>query len=183
MAYKFKDTFKEVIIHSGDCDFWQLSDTFTVSKEYEKGFKKIKPIDVLNKFGVDTQSLLAFRVLDGDSSDNLPKPVSRVKTEFKVEISDKWKDDLTIDNFTEIMYSYRGTPNEKIADKYLEAIDTVETNLLIMDLKKYSNPELQLSYNMTRIKNPDRSLISYYKLSQLEGYMYDLSRKKETSIG
>ena len=182
MAYKFKDEFKDIIVYSGDKDFFQLANDFTVSNEYEKGFKKVTPNLVFEKFGVGIDSLLAFRVLDGDASDNLKAPVARVKTEFKKEIAEIWKDDLTIDNFIEIMYSYKGTKQEVVANKYLEAIDKVENNLLIMDLKKYINPELRFNYNMFRCSNPDRDLINYYGLRQFEIFLYDLTKEAKAGV-
>lgn len=181
LAFKFKENFDEIIIYSGDKDFFQLCNDFKVSNEYEKGFKFITPNKVFEKFGVTVDALLGFRVLDGDTSDNLKAPVPFIKTEFKKEIAEKWID-LEIDTFTDIMYSYKGTKWEKSAFKYLEAIDKVETNLQIMNLKKYKNEDVRFKYNMFKCTNPNKELINYFELRQFECFLYDYFKENKVNV-
>ena len=75
LAYDNKDKFDEIIIYSGDKDFWQLLGDFKIANEYDKGFKFVDNNLVFQKFGVSQESLLPFRVLEGDTSDNLKPPV------------------------------------------------------------------------------------------------------------
>jgi DNA polymerase-1 len=65
------DTTKEVTIMSADQDFLQLvSDKVKV---YSPTKKKIyKPQDVLNEYGVSCYNFVNYKILMGDSSDNLP---------------------------------------------------------------------------------------------------------------
>lgn len=182
LAYKMKNTVDDIVIYSGDKDFWQLLPDFKVSNEYSKGFKYVTNNLVFEKFGVNPDSLLAFRVLDGDGSDNLKAPVSGTRKEFRKEVAEKWKDDLTIDNFIEIMYSYKGTKWEKAADKHLEAVDRVESNLMIMDLSKYKNPEFQFEFNTFRANRQNPDLIQKYELRQFEQFLYDYRKGAKVSV-
>lgn len=172
LAYKYKDNFDDIIIYSGDKDFFQLSETFKVSNEYDKGFKFINNNTVFQKFGVATDNLLAFRVLDGDVSDNLKAPVPRIRTVFKKEIAEKWTT-LDIDDFINLMYEYKGTKWEKSANQYLEAIDLVENNLAIMNLKKYSEEDNRFKVDIFKCNECDLSLVNYYGLRQYEKFLYD----------
>lgn len=172
LAYKYRNEFDEIIIYSGDKDFFQLANTFKVSNEYEKGFKFVTDNKVFEKFGVSTDNLLAFRILDGDKSDNLKAPVARIRTDFKKEIAEKWTS-LDIEDFIDIMYSYKDTKWEKSANQYLEATDLVETNSQIMNLKKYEIEENRFPVNIFKCKECDLSLVNYYGLRQYEKFLYD----------
>lgn len=183
LAYSSKDKFDEIIIYSGDKDFWQLLDDFKVSNEYNKGFKFVDSNLVFQKFGVSQSDLLSFRVLDGDKSDNLKPPVPRIRTEFKKEVAEKWKDG-NIDTFIQLMYEYKDDKRwGKSALSYLENIDKVENNLRIMDLKKYSNPDNRITnYKLFKNKTPDKNKINFYGLRQYEVFLYDYLKSNKNVI-
>ena len=178
IAYKFKDDFKDIVIYSGDKDFYQLLDDFKLSNEYKKGFKYITPNDVFGKFGVDSKHVLQFRILDGDRSDNLKAPVSRIRTEFKKEIAEKW-DSINIDDFIDLMYSYKDSTWGKSASQYLEVVDKVQLNMDIMNLRKYSLEENRFNFNIFKNNNPDLNLINFYELRQFERFMYDYMKGRQ----
>jgi 5'-3' exonuclease len=182
IAYQNKDKYKDIVIYSSDKDFWQLLSDFKISNEWSKSFKYVTDNLVFEKFGVNSDSLLAFRVLDGDASDNLKAPVSGTRKEFRREVAERWKDDLTIDNFIDLMYSYKDTKWQSSADKHLEAVDKVESNLAIMDLTKYKNPEYQFDYKLFRANNQDGSLLQKYGLRQFEVFLYDLKKGAKAHV-
>jgi DNA polymerase-1 len=67
---KYKAT-KEVIIMSADGDFLQLvSDKVKVYSPTKK--KVYKPVDVFEEYGVSCYNFVNYKILMGDSSDNLP---------------------------------------------------------------------------------------------------------------
>lgn len=72
--YLLRHTRMDVIIHSGDKDFYQLmGDRVRILSRIEKG----KPLfvhrsDVKNKFGVSVRDWAKFRAWMGDPSDNIP---------------------------------------------------------------------------------------------------------------
>lgn len=177
MAYKFKDKFEEIIIYSGDKDFWQLAEDFKVSNEYDKGFKFISNNRVFEKFGVGIDNLLGFRVLDGDPSDNLKAPVARIKTELKKIIAEKWTP-TTGAKFVEIMEDLKDSKWKTSVDKYMLVLDKIDEYLEIMDLRKYSDIENRFDYEIFKVNNPDRALINYYELRHFEKFVYDYIKSK-----
>jgi 5'-3' exonuclease len=182
VAYSYKDKVDNIIIYSGDKDFWQLANDFQVSNEYDKGFNTVDDNLVFSKFEVSIKELLAFRILDGDKSDNLKPPVPRVRKEFKKEIADKWYSDLTVNNFIEIMYGYKDTKNWVNAEKYLEAVNKVEENLYMMDLTKYKEEEDRFKFNFFKCNNPDKFLLQKYELRAFEVFVYDYFKKEKNII-
>lgn len=179
LAYDNKDKFEEIIIYSGDKDFWQLLDDFKVANEYNKGFKFVDNNLVFQKFGVSQSNLLSFRVLEGDKSDNLKPPVMRIRKEFKKEIAEKWLD-RDIDTFIQLMYEYSEDKKwGRAASSYLENIDKVDNNLKIMDLMKYENYDNRIrNFRIFKTKNPDKSKINFYNLRQYEIFLYDYLKAK-----
>lgn len=72
MAYLALQSFKnsKVSIMSADKDFYQLiDDRVTVYSPTKK--KLYGPAEVKNEFGIDTKNFILYRILDGDSSDNI----------------------------------------------------------------------------------------------------------------
>ena len=180
IAYDLKDRGnEEIIIYSGDKDFYQLSEDFKVANDYDKGFKFVDNNLVFSKFGVATSNLLSFRVLDGDKSDNLKAPVAFVKTEFKRLFAEAWYP-TTAEKFLETVDSFKGTKWEATSKKYLDVIDVVDSYREIMDLGKYSDKENRLDYRLFKT-TPDKDLIQYYELRQFEVFLYDYL-KKESKI-
>lgn len=177
IAFELKDKGnEEIIIYSSDKDFFQLSNIFKVSNEYDKGFKFVDSNLVFGKFGVNADNLLAFRILDGDRSDNLSAPVARVRSEFKRLFAESWNP-VTPEKFLDTVDSFIGTKWEATAKKYLDVLDVVDSNREIMDLGKYSNPDNRFNYKLFR-GTPDRKLINYYGLNQFEGFLYDYLRDR-----
>ena len=171
---------EEIIIYSGDKDFWQLSQIFKVSNDYDKGFKFVDNNLVFSKFGVSTENLLSFRILDGDKSDNLKAPVPFVKTEFKKLFAERWNP-TTPEKFLEAVNSFEGTKWEATAKKYLDVIDVVDNYLELMDLRKYNDKENRIEYKLFR-GTPNRDLISYYELRQFEVFLYDILKGASVNV-
>ena len=171
---------EEIIIYSGDKDFWQLSQIFRVSNDYDKGFKLVDNNLVFSKFGVGIDNLLAFRILDGDKSDNLKAPVPFVKTEFKKLFAEAWNP-TTPEKFLETVNSFGGTKWEATAKKYLDVIDVIDNYLELMDLCKYSKKDNRIEYRLFR-GTPNRDLISYYELRQFEVFLYDVVKRASINV-
>ena len=171
---------EEIIIYSGDKDFWQLSGDFKVANEYDKGFKFVDNNLIFSKFGVGLDNLLAFRILDGDKSDNLKAPVPFVKTEFKKLFAEVWNP-TTPENFFHAINSFNGTKWEATAKKYLDVIDVIDNYLELMDLGKYSDENNKLEYKLFK-GTPDRTLINFFELRQFESFLYDYIKEKKVNV-
>jgi len=103
LAEKYKDD-NRVIIYSGDKDLIQLTyyDNVYVSNKYEKGFKILTNKDIFEKFknskGEDftrisenKKDILKYRVLKGDTSDNLSPVFNRITDkQIKEIINNYW---------------------------------------------------------------------------------------------
>jgi len=174
LAYKLKTSFDDLIIYSGDKDFWQLSGNFKVSNEFKKGFKIITPNDVFSKFGTSVDNLLKLRILEGDKSDNLKPPVPNIRKTFKLDLCEHWHDlskagfEEALDNLANNSYDSK---NMDKLDAYRENIDKVLINLEMMDLTRYEN--YYMEYRVFRAKDVKKSLINYFELGQFERFLYD----------
>lgn len=102
LAEKYKDN-NRVIIYSGDKDLIQLTyySNVYISNKYEKGFKILTNKDIFEKFknnkGEDftrisenKKDILKYRVLKGDTSDNLSPVFNRITDKQIKEIINKY---------------------------------------------------------------------------------------------
>ena len=175
IAFELKERGSEdIIIYSGDKDFYQLANIFRVSNDYDKGFKFVDSRTVFEKFETTIDNLLAYRILEGDTSDNLKAPVPFVKKEFKRLFAERWVPTESA-KIPEVIESFSGDKWEKTAKKYLDVLDIIDNYLDIMDLKKYEKVENRIEYRLFK-SNPDMRLIQFYELRQFEILLFDLQR-------
>jgi len=67
------DKHADVIIHSGDKDFYQLLPDVRIMTRLQEGkLQWVNAEDVLERFGVSVVDWVKYRALTGDSSDNIP---------------------------------------------------------------------------------------------------------------
>ena len=149
MVKKFHEKYK-VIVFSGDKDLIQLtaySNVF-ISDKFEKGnfivktdkelfqkFKNSKGED-FTRVSNNKKDILKYRVLKGDTSDNLSPVFPRIKDKEIVNIiKNYWIDEeeLTEERINDIIDDIKGD-NEILADKLAESKGTWLRNYKIMDL-------------------------------------------------
>lgn len=132
LAEKYCDS-KAILIYSGDKDLLQLTyhKRVNVADKFEKGkfliksdkeifekFKNTKGED-FTRISEDKRDILKYRVLKGDSSDNLSPVFPRIKdTEIISIIQNYWKDQETLneDKVTSMISSIKES-DPKLADK------------------------------------------------------------------
>ena len=137
IAYLSKQVFsndnQHKVIVSTDKDFIQLvSDNIVVWNPSKK--KVFTKEEVLKEYGIHANNFLLYRVLDGDTSDNVPG-VSGVglKTFVKRFPMVNNEEEMTIDDV--IAYSEKNSGKVKIYDVILENRDTMDRNYQLMQLK------------------------------------------------
>lgn len=143
---------KKVLIFSGDKDLLQLSyyENVSISEKYEKGafllktdkeifgkFKNSKGED-FTRISTNKKDILKYRVLKGDTSDNLGPVFPRIKdTEIKSLIRDYWIDDmsegLTEARLNDILDDLKGD-NRELAEKLEENKGNWLRNYKMMNL-------------------------------------------------
>lgn len=143
---------KKVLIFSGDKDLLQLSyyENISISEKYEKGafllktdkeifgkFKNSKGED-FTRISTNKKDILKYRVLKGDTSDNLGPVFPRIKdTEIKSLIRDYWIDDmsegLTEARINDILDDLKDD-NRELAKKLEENKDNWLRNYKMMNL-------------------------------------------------
>lgn len=143
---------KKVLIFSGDKDLLQLSyyENVSISEKYEKGsfllktdkeifgkFKNSKGED-FTRISTNKKDILKYRVLKGDTSDNLGPVFPRIKdTEIKSLIRDYWIDDmsegLTEARLNDILDDLKGD-NRELAKKLEENKGNWLRNYKMMNL-------------------------------------------------
>ena len=152
LSYMVKKLHKEnkVIIFSGDKDLIQLTaypNTY-ISDKFEKGnfiiktdeelfqkFKNSKGED-FTRISTNKKDILKYRVLKGDTSDNLSPVFPRIKDREIVDIvKNYWIDEeeLTEERIKDIIDDIKGD-NEVLAEKLEENKDIWLRNYKIMDL-------------------------------------------------
>ena len=149
MVKKFYDTC-QVIIFSGDKDLIQLTvyPNVYISDKFEKGnfivktdeelfqkFKNSKGED-FTRISTNKKDILKYRVLKGDTSDNLSPVFPRIKDREIVDIvKNYWIDEeeLTEERIKDIIDDIKGD-NEALAEKLEESKDIWLRNYKIMDL-------------------------------------------------
>ena len=143
---------KKVLIFSGDKDLLQLSyfPNVSISEKYEKGkflvktddeiFKKFKNSkgEDFTRISTNKKDILKYRVLKGDTSDNLSPVFPRIRdSEIAIIIKNYWIDDLS-DGFSEvraadIISDIRGD-NRELAKKLKGSKDIWVRNFKLMNL-------------------------------------------------
>lgn len=129
---KFDET-KEITIMSADRDFLQLVSNKT--KVYSPSKKKIyTPIDVLNEYNISSYNFLSYKILLGDSADNVPGifglgPKKIIKL-FPELSSDK---NISLEDIIDI--SVKKINENKFYLSILERRKQLEINKKLMDLK------------------------------------------------
>ena len=143
---------KNVLIFSGDKDLLQLSyfPNVSISEKYEKGMFLLKTDDeIFKKFknnkgedftriSTNKKDILKYRVLKGDTSDNLSPVFPRIKdTEIVSIIKDYWIDDMS-EGLIEIIINdiindIKGD-NRELAKKLKENKDVWLRNYKMMNL-------------------------------------------------
>ena len=143
---------KKVLIFSGDKDLLQLSyfSNVSISEKYEKGMFLLKTDDdIFKKFknnkgedftriSTNKKDILKYRVLKGDTSDNLSPVFPRIKdTEIVSIIKNYWIDDmsegLSEERVEGIIDDIKGD-NRELAKKLKESKDIWLRNFKIMNL-------------------------------------------------
>ena len=157
---------KEVTIISSDKDFLQLVNPRikvyapTKKKMYDEAL-------VMEDYGVKPQNLVFYRCMEGDKSDN----IDGVRGVGKKTILNKMgflnEDTLTLDGF---MDKVKTECDEKLSQKLLKNVTTIELNYQLMQLK---DPDISSSIksNVRAIMDdhqPTLDLIEFKKM-----FMYD----------
>lgn len=143
---------KNVLIFSGDKDLLQLTyfPNVSISEKYEKGMFLLKTDDeIFKKFknnkgedftriSTNKKDILKYRVLKGDTSDNLSPVFPRIKdTEIVNIIKNYWIDDLSegLDEvrINDIIDDIKGDDRE-LAKKLRESKETWLRNYKLMNL-------------------------------------------------
>ena len=141
---------KEIIIYSGDKDLLQLTayPNVFVSDKFEKGafliktdeeiFQKFKNSrgDDFTRISTNKKDILKYRVLKGDTSDNLSPVFPRIKDKEVMDIvKNYWIDEevLTEERIKDIVEDLRGD-NAVLANKLEASKDVWLRNYQIMDL-------------------------------------------------
>lgn len=149
LAEKYQEKY-EVLIFTGDKDLLQLSyySKVNISDKYEKGMFLIKTDEeIFGKFknskgedftriSTNKRDILKYRVLRGDTSDNLSPVFPRIKDiEIKSIIQEYWLDneELTMERIEDILDDLRGS-NNALAEKLSESKDIWLRNYKIMNL-------------------------------------------------
>lgn len=170
LAFEQRGGYDEVIVYTGDNDLLQLIPYgITVSKKMERnGFIPVGDEYIKEKFGVPGNLLLRYRILVGDTSDNIPPVAPRLNKEFCRLLAEKWGESQSLDQALEKVRTPKNANNiKKIEDNKAN----VERNLKLMSLVKYRIPEQQLkpTYKLSSGKGWD--LIERYKLNQYREYL------------
>jgi len=140
MAYITTNLLKEdeqAVIMSTDKDFLQLVDEKTIVWSPTK--KKIYNQNrIKEEFGMDSKNLLLYRVLDGDSSDNIPGVYGcGIKTILKRYPEVAEDKEITLDEFFQLTeQKVEETKGKiKIYNDILESKDQILMNEKLMQLK------------------------------------------------
>ena len=172
LAFRFKNKNPDlnIIIHSNDNDFYQLIKyDINVANEFKGGkYKKITPNDVLLKYNVSLDCLLKYRVLVGDTSDNIKPVVPRMRKEFLKLLAEAWQQEGDIIKACNSLREGHGAN----VDKILDNLDRVETNMSLMTLEKYREPEHAFEVKLKRSSgDKPKQLVDYYELNEYKRYL------------
>ena len=132
---------EQAVVMSTDKDFLQLVDDTTIVWSPTK--KKIyNKKSVKEEFGIDAQNLILYRILDGDTSDNIPGVYGcGIKTLVKrfPEITEEKK--LSVDDLFELCEQKKVETKNKIK-LYNEILESKEQILMNRDLMQLDNPDI-----------------------------------------
>lgn len=171
LAFSFLELGKDTIVYSRDNDFLQLMKYgVKVSNKLDGNTIELVTEDFVHeKYGVTSQNLLYYRVLDGDTSDNISKPVKGLKSAFKVKFISFWGD-TTFDNALKIMHPLH--PKEVAKLNTTEARESIKVNLKLMDLSKYRKTEFQFPIHIFKgDKALSKTYIQEFKLRQYQNFL------------
>ena len=171
LAFQIKEKGIDPVVYSRDYDFAQLIHYgISVSQKIEHGrFEFLTEDILLERYGVTSGLLLHYRVLEGDDSDNIPKPVKNVKRSFKIKLVHLWKEN----GFNKALDILSGIHlNETTKFNKPEIREQIRTNIKLMDLCKYRKPENRFEINIFKNKEMlSGDFISEYKLKQYENFL------------
>ncbi|MCB0390336.1 MAG: DNA polymerase I [Bdellovibrionales bacterium] len=156
----------EVVIVSGDKDFAQLVDNFTIMYDTMKD-KKYNVDGVIEKWGIEPQQMIDYLAMVGDSSDNIPgvkgigpKGAQKLLAEFK-----------TLDNIYKNIDKISGkstvkklVENKEMAYKSKELVKIVsdldlDIGLEDLKLKSIKKEDLHKLFTELNFKSFERTLI------------------------
>ena len=161
ICYKHSHDSK-ITIYSGDKDLLQLAvyPNVRFSDKFTQGqFIYLTEEDILSKFSNSTKTkhidnvskILTYKVLRGDSSDNIPAPVKRVNFDLLLTFMgllgtspcfNRQKYEQACISLAEI--------NKDVAQKYMSAVNEVERNYKLISLLDFTNKDY-ITNNTRRI--------------------------------
>lgn len=142
-----------ITVYSGDKDLLQLAVYSNVrfSNKYSQGkFIYLTENEILNKFSNSTKTkhidnvskILTYKVLRGDSSDNIPAPVKRVSFELLLTFMDLLG---TAPCFNREKYEQAcislASFNKDVAQRYMDVVNDVERNYKLISLLDFTGKE------------------------------------------
>ncbi len=158
LAQKHDSLGQNVLIYSGDKDLLQLTyfDHVVISDKFDKGKFHIKTdSEIFAKFknskgdftriSTNKRDILKYRVLKGDTSDNLKPVFPRIKDkEIASIINNYWIDeeDLTNERINDIVEDIKGD-NPELAQKLYENRDNWLRNFKLMNLYNLSEMKIK----------------------------------------
>lgn len=152
----------KVTIMSGDKDFMQLiSDRVTIWSPIKKKIYGVQ--DVINQYGVHPTNFIYYRILEGDSSDNIDgvKGVG-LKTAIKLFPMLTEAKETSVE---EILLRSKDQYNEKkVYANVVENSEIVARNYKLMQLK---NPDFSLSLQMN-VQNSAEKIYDYNKVQFIQ---------------
>jgi len=161
------DAADETVIMSTDKDFLQLVSPKTIV--YSPTKKKLYHTQtIMEEFGIDYRNFILYRVLDGDSSDNIPGIRGcGLKTIIK-RFPEVITEEVDIDRL--IKLSSGATGKQKIYDTILNSEEQMRLNYDLMNLR---NPKIgndQKLKILNRFREPVMALNKTKFIQSLTGY-------------
>jgi DNA polymerase-1 len=174
------------LIVSSDQDFLQLINrNITVYRPMEK--KYYRPEDVINKFDCTPQNFILYKILMGDTSDNIKKIKGLGAKKFKTLFPQlKEKDTVTFDDL--IDYAGDNIDEHEIFARIVVNEDDLKKSYLVMDLEELLVNDKEVSYIKTLIesKTPTLNRVSFkkqYDKDLIEKLIPNLDKWLEESFG
>ena len=180
----------EVVIVSGDKDFAQLVDNFTIMYDTMKE-KKYNVEGVIEKWGIEPQQMIDYLAMVGDSSDNIPgvkgigpKGAQKLLAEFK-DLDNIYKN---LDKISGKSTNKKLTENKEMAYLSRELVTIVqdldlEIKLEDLKLKPINKDDLHELFTELNFKSFERNLIgtnSEPKTKDEEKGIKESTKKKPT---
>jgi len=156
----------KVILYSGDKDFLQLSylsKNLALSNTFKQGnFIELTDEEIINKFKIDKNKILKYRVFKGDSSDKINSACPRLRDILIRQIVKAWKED-TLDDIVFHNICVRLENYPQLVEKLVENKGNIFRNFNLMCLTKYQNDAKMIEYTKKVKLN-----VSKEELSRLE---------------